>query len=496
MSENLTDNTRRDIMNKFLRTLVWIDDEIRPDKLDTDGDPFRNFFFPTAQEFQRMNLLVHLHPFASELSSGGENIYDEEPPPLEPVITLAKKADVIILDWHLGRDDPEYSIKLLKMINDEPAIRYIVVLSHFADDFRQEMMSNGMLVDTTGSTDDASLFTDIYGAWANEQGTHVIAIKKPDAVNYSAEDFCRTVITNIYDLMTHAHPDYLHWAAMEIAAKMRHSIPGWIKAIPRGTDPAVLSELMSEESEAREFIPEHLLEDLSNLARLNVLSSLDGRNCRQEHWLYPSYNIERPPTSDRRADKAVHLSIPAAKLVPADIEAIRRQVSSDHGSETYINSQHLFEGFCENMSSCPDTNPTFGSVYTKDVPNNSTNPQDRIGDGDQSTIYLCLSQECDALRRKSLLLLIGRGASPSSSRRGGVTKLSFGGKVFEFVHEADSIQTVVVQEVNGKRTLDGYAKIGQVRKATARRIINRYWSHMSRSAVNLSRFALTDRQAE
>lgn len=492
----MTEKVRKDIMKNFLRTLVWIDDEIRPDRADSDGDPFRNLFYPIAQEFQNRNLLVHLHSYAADTGNGGDNMYDEtDSTCFDSAVALAKKADVIILDWHLGAENPDNSILLLKSLEQESAIRYIVVLSKADTKFEADMRD--MLVSDSENPSDSHLFRRNGDAWANSQGTHIIVMKKPDLSSTSASEFSDLVITKIYKLMSKANPDYLHWAAIEIAAKLRHSIPGWIQAIPRGTDAAVLSELISENSEARDFIPEHLLEDLSHLAKLHSLSSLDSENCEPSHWPNKAYDVEVLPTNSERYKKFVHFSLASSVLEKKGVDTIRKKSLEEDPCKLFLKSQQSFTRFCENLSGTTESFPTFGSVYVLEPKeDDNVNPSD-VDEGGFHTIYVCLSQECDSVRSDSLILLKGSVASGTSAKEN-ITKLALQDKVFGFLPEAQSIKSVDVDlgDEGSIRQLTQFKKIGQLRKATARRILSRFWNHVSRSAVNLSRFTLKDRDGE
>lgn len=480
MSENITDKIRREVMMKFLRTLVWIDDEIRPDKTDKTGDPFRFFFYPTAQNFQKHKLLVHLHPYDADTSSDGDNTFDADSESFDSAVTLAKKADVIILDWHLGLDRPKNSIQLLKRLNDESAIRYIIVLSKFAQKFEEEMKADNMLVDSGGSTE-LHRFKKIGDAWANSQGTHIIVMTKPALEAYSAADFSGSVIEAIYSLMSKGTPDYLHWAAIEIAAKLRHSIPGWVQAIPRETDAAVLSELISENTEARTFIPEHLLEDLSHLAKLHSLDTLHSENCK------PEDSSNRPPTGDCNSceqepeahNSFIRLSSSIVEISEATIKKMRE--SKDRGGcSEFIQSQERLAQFCESISRHGESTPSFGAIYE----------QSKKADvNEKPKIWICISQECDCLRGCNLLFLKGKASNPGPSSPG-ATKLLFQGREYEFTARAEDIKSY---KVDSQRSIKELKKIGQLRDATARRILSRFWNQLSRSAVNLPTFARIER---
>jgi CheY-like chemotaxis protein len=492
MNENNTITIRKEIMRRFVRTLVWIDDEIRPDQIDYRGNPFRSFFYPTAQEFQKKGILIHLHPYPSDPEvDQGDTFSSFTTASFDSALKLAKSADIILLDWHLGRKNPRNSIALLKRLNEDPAIRHVVVLSEYADKFADEMRDDNML--TTGGTDsnDLNLFQQKGDAWVNGLGTHIIVMNKQDLSSISADGFCNAIVDSIFNLMSTASPDYLHWTAFEIAGKLRHTIPHWIQAIPCGADAAVISELISDKTEARDFIPENLLEDLSHIAKLQALDSLNAQNCQSK-----PYEIQTEANEDPRHKKFVHF-LRGALVVDADgkhssisakdIKSMRKENNVDiDACNKFMYSQQIFSEFCEHISKPPGDSPTFGAIYAVGESVSDASPQD------PQQIYLCLSQECDAVRENNLIMLKGTIQNATSAKEG-TTKLSFHKSVFGFLPEANSIQAAEVIERDGKRQLNGFMKIGQLRKATARRILNRYWNYLSRSAVNLPTFARVDR---
>lgn len=476
----MTDKIRGEVMKKFLRTLIWIDDEIRPDKTDLSGHPFRSFFYPTARHFQKKELLVHLQPYEAKTSNEGDNIFDEDSESLDSAVALAKKADVIILDWHLGLDRPTNSIKLLKRLNQESAIRYVIVLSKFAGNFEDEMIEADMVAQEASGSVEPAAFKRIGDAWANSHGTHVIVMSKPKVEAYSAEGFSQEVIDAIFKLMSRGTPDYLHWAAIEIAAKLRHSIPAWVQSLPRETDTAVLSELISDDAEARSFIPEHLLEDLSHLAKLHSLDSLDSKNCNPKDWTN-NPQVGESGSCGAEPDKHhdfIRFKTSIAKVNEDAIFKMRK--AGDESCSKFIKSQELFAQFCESISRHVDESPSFGAVYEQ---SQAPSP------GETSKIFICVSQECDCLRGFNLLFLKGKVTKPGPSKFG-ATKLLFQGKEYEFTARAEDLKTCPVET---NRTVRGMKKIGQLREATARRILSRFWNHFSRSAVNLPTFARTER---
>jgi len=482
-SENMTTTIRRKIMKDFLRTLVWIDDEIRPDKVDSLGQPFRAFFYPTAQKFQKEGLLVHLHPYdAGNSGEEGDTFATDSSASFDSAALLANKADIIILDWHLGLNNPKNSIRLLQKLKEEPAVRCIVVLSKFASKFEEEMREGKMIEGRSDASGESHLFRSVGDAWVNDNGTHIIVMEK-HRLDEDTDKFGDSVLDNIYKLMAQAHPDYLHWAAVEIAAKLRHFIPEWIQTIPSGADAAVLSELISPETEARTFIPEHLLEDLSHIAKLHMLDSLAKENCQPKDWQNrPNLLADIEATNELESNahkRFVQLHSDILKISEEDIRKIRESTNCKNCSE-FIQSQMQFAQFCETMAKNVKIEPTFGSVYEK------------LEQQSQETclrIYVCVSQECDCVRANKLMFLEGKESSPGAAGFG-ITKLFFQGKEYRFAARAESLMTFKIKR---NRSIAELKKVGQLRHATARRILSRFWNHMSRSAVNLPTFARLER---
>lgn len=480
-SENLTMATRKEIMRIFLRTLVWIDDEIRPDLTDSLGNLFRSFFYPMTQELQKHGILVHLHPYKSDPKDGNQDTFSSDnSESFYSALNLARTADIILLDWHLGRQDPSNTIKLLKQFDDEPAIRLVVIMSQFADNFEDEMRHGDMLHTGEGGSNNQNQFKREGNSWLNDFGTHITVMNKPNLTITKVDEFCVEIFESIYGLMSITGPDYLHWSAFEIAGKLRRSIPGWIKALPRGTDAAILSELLNPETEARDFIPENLLEDLSHIAKLNVLNSLKNENCQ----VMP-YDIQTIKEGDPRHKKFVHFKQSPSDLVAKDIKSMKSAADEPEAS-IFINSQQILNEFCEHISQAPESHPTFGSIYIE-----QKEKSDSINK-DNSVIYLCVSQECDLMRKKDLILLMGNLAGTDTDKEGS-TRLSFNKKIYVITPEASAIRAINIATKDGSRSIEGFYKVGQLRIATARRVLSRYWNHISRSAVNLPTFARVDR---
>jgi hypothetical protein len=435
MAENRTAALRKEITSEFLRTIVWVDDEIKPDVKEKLGDPFRDFFYPIARDFQTEGFLVHLHPFDSSLSSG-DDIFSSDDSSFESMVKLAKKADIIILDWHLGASTPENSTRLLKELANDPASRFVVVLSKYADKFADEMKEAGLIRSASEKKEDAEsklLFSkDKAGYWANTNGTHLTVLSKnvPNERNEDRSISAKEIVNSIHQLISSSYSDYLHWVTLEIASKIRARIPAWLQAVPRGTDVAVLGELLSQTTEAKEFIPEFLLDDLVHVSKSYHLKVLDPQNANISDWENRPYDLDANPQS--REDKFIHLAKEISKIEPKDIEKIQGQVTQEN-RKLFLQSHASFTQFCENFSGqFEDAPPVFGAVYKK------TPGETKESQNEDSSIYICISQSCDCLRKNKLILIKG---SASNEAKQGETMLTFQGGQFRFDAGAENLLT-------------------------------------------------------
>ena len=486
MIEDRTLQLRRKILRQFLRTIVWIDDEIRPDQVGSGGERFRSFFYPTAKEFQRQHLIVHLHPYEADSLDESDNVFDENTSnSFDSASRLAERADVVLLDWHLARSDPKNSIHILQRLSQTPATRYVVLLSEYADQFETEFKKFSGLGGLTANLD----LKQKNGAWCDDNGTHVIVMKKPPVSGYSAGQFSQSVLDNIFQLVSKATPDCLHWAAIEMAAKLRHTIPAWLQALPNGTDSALLAELMSDSTEARTFIPGHLLEDLSHLASVCALDSLDNQH----------YNLPRPVQGmqetvapnegeDMKTYRDfVSLKAGVAGISKSAIHQIRKNID-DADCSGFISCQERLAQFCEVLSKHADSKPAFGAVYMK---------EEKVNEGEKPKVYLCISQECDCIRGFNLLFLEGRERKKASgedldtnSDKTSTTRLLFHNQEYEFIGRPENLKSL---KIDSKRDIKGYKKVGQLRSATVQRIRARVWNQISRPAINLPTFTRVER---
>ena len=267
MSEKIN-AIRNKVVQKFCRTVLWIDDDIHLEQgLATEG-PF-SLFRNKYDEFIKSNLLCHMMEFpAVRSSSDSYASMSEVDGVLHSCVSLALQADIVIVDWMLGStDSSEYAEKIVKqVVGSDKGFRFIVVLSN-----------NGPKESTLiGFDPPFSKRDDTDGLWNNNSGQFLLNLRKDEFQDKNLFDTICSALLNVY-------PDCLHLAALEIAGRIKDQVPRWLSNIPAGTDLGMLvergnifqSDSNSWNTELQEGITENLLEDLSLTIQGQELETLN-----------------------------------------------------------------------------------------------------------------------------------------------------------------------------------------------------------------------------
>jgi hypothetical protein len=478
-NNNPTTEIRRRITRDLFRSILWIDEEIfwfttnNKGEREYNYEQFHQLFQPVTQELQDEGYLVHLHSFEQSTKDADlDDEFSEESPSLASAIALAKKADIVLLDWHLGSaNNPENSIKVLEALVTDAATRFVLILSKYSDNFGNELSDH--IIKAPGSKISDLTYSETVSSWTTKSGLHVKVLNKRSngLSRVTGEDISLAV----YELVSLHYPDYLHWAAFEIAQKFRSHVPEWLQSLPAGTDSAVLQELLDDKSEIRSYLPENLLDNLVQIASANSLESLHSANTKREHWTNRPSFIQDAIQS--KAEKYIHI-LKSAKNIRKDFQEILDITETTPGGKEWFTSHQSLVEFCENLPS-KDAVPLPGAIYTL------------IDEGvEHQCIYICVSQECDCVRNSPLLFV---KADRIDEVKANSTSLRFNGATFRVDSKAENLHPL---PVNQDRSIDSYQKTGQLRGAIATRIISRFWSGTTRPAVNHPTFARALRSEE
>lgn len=458
---------RNEIVRRFCRTILWIDDEINLDKGLVAPDA-NSLFKCKFDEFTRAGLLCHMLGFPEVRQGRDPYVAQEEVEgSVNTCIALATQADVFIVDWMLGgTDSSEYAERIIKkLVGDDKGFRFIVVLSKTDPPPASLMSLSFSAVEDT--------------LWKNKFGQFLLSLRKDEFENVNLFDRICLALNKIY-------PDYLHVAALEIAGRIKELSPRWLSSIPVNTDLGLLLErgnTFQDESwrdNLQECVASNLLEDLRAVILRENLVSL------QEDALRPSSNhLVDLPEKDGEIQNALcglKTCLRDDKPVPFPPKLFKKLLKekSDSKIAGLLDGIEKFTEFCEVQSMVVGaSHPAPGAVYAGMSPN----------EGD---IAVCISGGCDCLRSPSLLFLIGsclRDVASDGAKtwpeilddkkiHGGKTILRFGGQVYLFLSSASSLIS------KNKAEVSAMTPLGFFRRDIVNRLASRFMTHIRRVGVN------------
>ena len=467
---------RNDIIKKFCRTILWIDDEINLDRgLAAEGA--KPLFKNKYDEFTKASLLCHMMGFPEVRSDSDPYASNSElEDALRSCVSLALQSDIVIIDWMLGTtESSEYAQRIIKeIVGKDRGFRFIVVLSNKATaDSEFTQMDSSFKIH--GSND----------LWKNESGQFLQSLRKDEFKD-------KDLFGNICQALSTAYPDYLHLAALEIAGRIKDITPRWLSDIPFCTDIGVLVERgntfddgASWIDEIQECITTNLLEDLSCAVRAEKLGTLNDEALKPSN----SAEYENVAAINPSGCDDFNQAISALKECVKDdspksfSKKFYEDISDSRGNgdaKIIVESIEAFAEFCEKRSRrdwqrhapCP------GAVY--------------FGLVDKSpAIAVCITSGCDCLRAETLLFLIGE-PMPSKNQsgvtvpdykelrrmKGGKTVLRINGVTYVFKSSAESVLTKKRSDIETAQVR------AIVRQDALNRLIGRYMSHTQRFGVN------------
>ena len=481
---NSTLTLRRKIAKNFCKTVLWVDDEIKPNAAgEAERKRFVDFFYPIAQEFNREGVICQLREFPQ---IDGEN--DPYAPANDEVTTsteLAKITDILILDWQLGAEDPRHSSSILKSLVSGGGTRFIVILSKEKDLTESFEKEFGDSFDKTES-----------GWYRNATDQFVLLLKKDD---FNNKDSGKALLEKIYEEVSLAYPDYLHWGAMEIASRIKAFSPNWLKNLPSDTDLAVLVERTHSAEDIGHAIFENLLEDLKETIGPSAIECLQQPSLNASEWpkgaeYFALVDANIATLSDAALSKqqrqineniiaklrdVLHLTSPT--ITPVEKKALKA-FAKLFDPDNQLNCVQRFKqsldklaDFSEVISGVPSDSAYIkrGSVFRSEAAE------------DADKIWVCISEGCDCARAANLLFL-GGAVSDKPDPGPGATFLRFDQKQYIFFPAAENLHSKSIAAE--PRRLTGFRQVGVLREVTLNRLVSRFWGQTTRVGINQPRF--------
>lgn len=489
---------RKHIVKRYCKSAIWIDNEILDDQsIDYTNESILrkhfSFFSRIAREFQEEGVSCSLKSFP-EFQQGDDPYAEDKDQALNACKELALASDIILIDWILGLpDSPDYCIEIVEQVIQSEGNRFIVILSQ-ADD-----------VEETFKTKFPTFSTNAHGWWSNDKGAFITVQNKINFKEQSVDSSSTKLLDKIFVLMTEVYKDYLHWTALEMAAKIKEITPKWISSLPVGTDLGVLAEHIHSTESVKETIFENLMDDLHFSLDSNHLSCLEDQNLNADKWLEKNqfiHEIEQGYKNIQNSSEMDKLKSRVQKLIPCCVKNIEtvsikaktkalkelREYSENHSIhpiKRFLNESDRFVEFCETVStpSSHDFSLKRGSIFVDK------------SNGDMQSILICISQSCDCVRAEKLMFLEGRKVDKINDQKINLY-IRFNKSLFEFSYGP---QTLKVENIEGEplcRQLPNKKCIGYLRRDVVDRLAGKYWSYITRVGVNIPTLERNSRPKE
>lgn len=470
---------KRNIIQRYCRSAIWIDDEILDDQI-SDGtyigqERYFNFFVRVAREFQEKGVLCSLKSFPQIGIDDDDN--EESAQALEICKKLALNAEIIIIDWMLGAaESPDHCVSILEHVIESAGNRFIIVLSK----------EEGVM-----ETFDKRFteFSSCGQGWrSNNKGIFVSIQNKGDFEGRNGDtSIPKKLLDEIFKLMTDTYKDYLHWAALEIAANIKEITPQWLAFLPEKTDLGLLAEHIHSTESVKETVFENLMDDLRVSLDPDNFSSLSDEYLDVNKWPEKDSFINLIKKDIEKAESEEGLRSKVERLIPCcitttksnklrdDIKKLKNHMKGQDmvAIKRFLIESELFSEFCEKVSlpasSCKILKR--GSIFAED------------SSEDPSKIWICISQSCDCVRSSKLMFLEGQKVDTVNE---GTSNLytRFNGSLFEFPCDP---KTLTIENVEEKdlRYLKGKRCFGYLRRDIVDRLAAKYWAHITRVGINI-----------
>jgi hypothetical protein len=462
---------RKKLAKEYCRSILWLDDEIRPDADGLQKQKFLNFFVRIADEFSKQHILCQLKGFP-QINEEGDPYADAQSA-VSVCTELARKADILLLDWHLGANNPTQSKKILRELISDGGNRFVIILSQepqLKTQFEQEF------------SDDFSLGEEWY---RHKNGLFVLLLTK---ASFETPGIGNSLIDKIYDQLAVSYPDYLHWAAIETAGRIKALAHTWLNSLPVATDVAILAEKIHSGESVEEAILENLLDDLKETITLNAISSLNPDNLNIQKW--SKFTECQKSVSD---DLQLIVDINHRRSYEELHPVTAKEALKDPKRFKRVLEKHSELASVKQLKASVEALGAFSEIVS--VPRKTDSPV-RPGtifqsNADGSKILVCISQGCDCIRATNLLFLQGQEDLVGNGESGD-TFLQFKDKNYLFKARAENLFSL---KVGGTpRAIADWTQVGLLRQQTLTRLISRFWGYSTRVGINQPRFVRDSRK--
>lgn len=488
------DIARSEIAKEYCRSILVVDDEIFEVK---DGGPLRKHYKKFFESCESEGVLCHMHQYSAQSSDDNAAI--------KKVAKLAKKSDIIILDWFLWHSDPakrgnsgssEATIEILTQLIDQEELKFIFIYTNVDDindvvhTLKDKIESNFQNITERVSTTQLEDSKDPQYFSINKLfiGIH----HKKEA----AEEDSAHLLELVQELLEVSYSDYLHWAGLELSTRIRDLMPQILASLPTGTNgPVLYQHLFQEEGELSDQTTEVILDELraqmvqapikifsdevlsSEYKKLNIKEleyNSKGEALKQIDQLSDQYIVSHYDIKDKAFSGLLKKSNLSAEEKQKFKKSLQLTDSDKKITESVLFStddHQKWANFRESMLLKLTKNSSARLVWPGYIYKKSSNSNEYL---------LCISPACDCYRPENKQLLFVKG-NPTKEGKSEMTQTK---TVVDGSSVNWSAKKVFTFDIN--QIKDNYQHFGALRKDFVNRIIQRVWNHQTRVGVDSS----------
>lgn len=464
---------KKRIARQYCASIAVIDDEalIQEEETTVIGEAYQAL----ARECQTKSLLLHLQQYPKGIGApydDGFKIY------FDNAVKVARAADVIVLDWHLGIEEgPAHAIELLKELSTASRLHFVLIYTGHADRVGPDLEKIGFVNLRTASpnrdakngseSDPPETETGPASPGDSKAVYYVKDGKLFASVRPKNEADDKSIVEEIYSLILHTYPGLLPWAGLELAIRLKDIVSRLLVELPSDIDEEIAINTVHKTmpNEVAKQFADLLLDEALRLINEDPLNLLQ--------------------------DAALKELIPPDlhNLAPSAETHLRKLIKNFNNNTTpRLNvPRHLkLNAFVESYVMQPvDTTIAQGTVLQKD-----------------EEYLLCISPLCDLYRLGDgnyVTFLAGRRCSDPAARTSSAKHV----RASLFASgEAQQIEWDLTEIISKPATREGtdatnaegaspaaffkdYLQVGQLRPDIVQRIIHRAWAHRTRIGTDI-----------
>lgn len=454
-------NIKKKIISSYCSSVSVIDDDAYIEESWFDNTlQVSNEYSPLVKKCQEDSILCHLHQYPKGEGDPEDDIFKDA---FQSAVSIAKKSDIVILDWYLGNEDTsEHALSLLNELDNVNGFKIVLVYTKHPESPGAELESTGFEPVDTGNENEFSTES----LYTKNQKLFVYIIPKSEVNGISSGE----LISRFYSVFNYSFPGLLQWAGLQIGSSIREQIPAVIEKLPRYVDTELALQVFFKEME------NELAGQMAGLFILDLSKQI----------------MNNPPEIIHDENLLSHLSEQSPEFMidlngnKADtgnkIKKLARKISYD---QLGIKEASLIDlnGFIESITKI----------------NNSEEPvleQGTVIDC-ENHLYLCITPLCDLYRMKPgsyVSFLVGiqieklEKTSEQNYIQTVVRTTNNKSRIISWditdFHQVEISRTRKGFPIVGRDEFKKYSYVGSIRDDVFQRILQRTWSWRSRIGID------------